>query len=210
MLVQFIGYLASLLVFIAFFMRTMLPLRYVAVASNIAFICWSLPLEIWPVLMLHCALLPLNLFRLLQIKRLVRQIATAQGTNLDASVLAVGSRAERHPAGTVLFKRGDKGDAAFLLVEGEVEIAEFQVKLGQGQVVGEVALLSPDGVRTATVVCITDVELYRIDASAFGRAFYQDPAFAFALVRLTTGRLLENIRRVERGPAAGTGDGDRS
>jgi CRP-like cAMP-binding protein len=50
-----------------------------------------------------------------------------------------------------------------------------------------VALLSPDGVRIATALCATDVELYRIDASAFGRTFYQDPAFAFALVRLVTG-----------------------
>ena len=109
------------------------------------------------------------------------------GTGLDLSVLAVGLRAERHPAGTVLFARGDKGDAAFLVAKGEVEIAELHKKLGAGHLFGEVALLSPDGVRIATALCATDVELYRIDASAFGRTFYQDPAFAFALVRLVTG-----------------------
>ena len=108
---------------------------------------------------------------------------TARGTGLDLSVLAVGLRAERHPAGTVLFARGDKGDAAFLVAKGEVEIAEFHKKLGAGQLFGEVALLSPDGVRIAAARCASDVELYRIDASAFGRAFYQDPAFAFALVQ---------------------------
>ena len=90
----------------------------------------------------------------------------------DLSVLAVGLRAERHPAGTVLFARGDKGDAAFLVAKGEVEIAELHKKLGAGHLFGEVALLSPDGVRIAT--CATDVELYRIDASAFGRTFYQN------------------------------------
>jgi CRP/FNR family cyclic AMP-dependent transcriptional regulator len=150
MLVQIIGYVASILVFIAFFMRTMLPLRYVAVASNIAFICWSLPLKIWPVLILHSALLPLNLLRLLQIRGLVRQIGMARGMTLDVGPLAAGLQSERHPAGTVLFKRGDKGDAAFLLAKGEVEIVELHVKLGEGQLFGEVALLSPDGVRTAT------------------------------------------------------------
>jgi CRP/FNR family transcriptional regulator, cyclic AMP receptor protein len=205
MLVQIIGYVASILVFIAFFMRTMLPLRYVAVASNIAFICWSLPLKIWPVLILHSALLPLNLLRLLQIRGLVRQIGMARGMTLDVGPLAAGLQSERHPAGTVLFKRGDKGDAAFLLAKGEVEIVELHVKLGEGQLFGEVALLSPDGVRTATVMCATDVELYRIDALAFGRAFYQDPAFAFALVRLATGRLVENMRRLEAGRVAGAG-----
>lgn len=194
MLVEMIGYLSSVLVFIAFFMRTMVPLRYVAIASNITFIVWSLGSNIWPVLALHTALLPLNVIRLVQIRRMLRQIDTARGTGLDVSALAVGLRAERHPAGTVLFARGDKGDAAFLVAKGEVEIAEFHKKLGAGQLFGEVALLSPDGVRIAAARCASDVELYRIDASAFGRAFYQDPAFAFALVRLVTGRLVENMQ----------------
>src|SRR5436305_10730802 len=91
------------LVFIAFFMQTMVPLRYVAIASNITFIVWSQALNIWPVLVLHTALLPLNVIRLVQIKRMLSRIETARGTGLDLSVLAVGLRAERHVAGTVLF-----------------------------------------------------------------------------------------------------------
>jgi CRP/FNR family cyclic AMP-dependent transcriptional regulator len=113
MLVQMIGYLSSVLVFVAFFMRTMVPLRYVANASNNTFIVWSQALNIWPVLVLHTALLPLNVIRLVQIRRMLSRIETARGTGLDLSVLAVGLRAERHVAGTVLFERGDKGDAAF-------------------------------------------------------------------------------------------------
>ena len=74
MLVQMIGYLSSVLVFIAFFMRTMIPLRYVAIASNITFILWSQALNIWPVLVLHTALLPLNVIRLVQIRRMLSQI----------------------------------------------------------------------------------------------------------------------------------------
>ena len=166
MLVQMIGYLSSVLVFVAFFMRTMVPLRYVAIASNITFIVWSQALNIWPVLVLHTALLPLNVIRLVQIRRMLSRIETARGTGLDLSVLAVGLRAERHVAGTVLFARGDKGDAAFLVAKGEVEIAELHKNLRAGQLFGEVALLSPDGLRIATALCATDVELYRIDASA--------------------------------------------
>jgi len=74
MLVQMIGYLSSVLVFIAFFMRTMIPLRYVAIASNITFILWSQALNICPVLVLHTALLPLNVIRLVQIRRMLSQI----------------------------------------------------------------------------------------------------------------------------------------
>ena len=105
----------------------------------------------------------------------------------NADEVAVECAARRH--------RG----CSHLVAKGEVEIAELHKKLGAGHLFGEVALLSPDGVRIATALCATDVELYRIDASAFGRTFYQDPAFAFALVRLVTGRLVENMQRVDVG-----------
>jgi CRP/FNR family transcriptional regulator, cyclic AMP receptor protein len=38
-----VGYVASLLVFCTFYMRTMLPLRVVAIASNVAFMIYGLP-----------------------------------------------------------------------------------------------------------------------------------------------------------------------
>ena len=47
---------------------------YVAIASNITFILWSQALNIWPVLVLHTALLPLNVIRLVQIRRMLSQI----------------------------------------------------------------------------------------------------------------------------------------
>jgi len=37
-IVQALGYLASALVFAAFYMRTMLPLRMLAIASNVVFL----------------------------------------------------------------------------------------------------------------------------------------------------------------------------
>jgi hypothetical protein len=40
--VEGLGYLASLLVFSTFYMKTMLPLRGVAIASNIAFMAYGL------------------------------------------------------------------------------------------------------------------------------------------------------------------------
>ena len=42
-----IGYCASLLVFCSFYMKTMIPLRGVAIASNIAFMTYGL--AAWPV-----------------------------------------------------------------------------------------------------------------------------------------------------------------
>ena len=59
-----LGYLASLLVFSTFYMKTMLPLRGVAIASNIAFMAYGLTGGIYPVFVLHVILLPLNCVRL--------------------------------------------------------------------------------------------------------------------------------------------------
>jgi len=59
-----IGYLASALVLAAFCMKEMIPLRVVAVCSNIAFLIYGLALGLAPVWLLHAALLPINCWRL--------------------------------------------------------------------------------------------------------------------------------------------------
>ena len=65
------AWIAALLVFSSFFMKTMIPLRVVAIASNVAFISYALlGLEygifgrVYPILVLHSALFPLNVVRL--------------------------------------------------------------------------------------------------------------------------------------------------
>jgi len=63
------GYLASALVFSTFSMKSMVALRCTAIASNAAFIAYGLAGGLRPVLILHLALLPLNLLRLHQLCR---------------------------------------------------------------------------------------------------------------------------------------------
>jgi len=60
------GYFASALVLATFSMRSMNKLRLSAIASNVAFIFYALVASLNPILVLHCILLPLNIFRLLQ------------------------------------------------------------------------------------------------------------------------------------------------
>jgi hypothetical protein len=60
------GYLASVLVFLAFYMREIAWLRAVALCSNVAFIAYAAGLHLMPVLLLHVALLPVNAWRLRQ------------------------------------------------------------------------------------------------------------------------------------------------
>jgi len=62
------GYLASGLVLATFTMKSMRPLRIMAVLSNVAFIYYAVIAGIFPVLILHGVLLPMNVFRLIQMQ----------------------------------------------------------------------------------------------------------------------------------------------
>ena len=63
------GYLASGLVFAAFCMKEMIPLRIVGICSNLAFIVYGVELGLVPVWALHAILLPMNSWRLWQALR---------------------------------------------------------------------------------------------------------------------------------------------
>ncbi len=63
---QACGYLASGLVLATFCMRQMIPLRVIAICSNLAFFAYGLILDLKPVALLHAMLLPVNLWRLSQ------------------------------------------------------------------------------------------------------------------------------------------------
>jgi len=80
---ELIGYLASLLVLATFCMSGMVPLRAIAIASNVAFIGYAALEDISPVLVLHAILLPMNVYRLLQAVRARRDVADARIVSVD-------------------------------------------------------------------------------------------------------------------------------
>jgi hypothetical protein len=78
------GYIASSLVFLTFYMRGMVPLRLVALCSNVAFLIYAVNLHLAPIAILHAALIPVNLSRLIAIWR-------ADTANLARRTLAKAS-----------------------------------------------------------------------------------------------------------------------
>jgi hypothetical protein len=67
-MINVLGYAASSAVLATFLMRTMLPLRVVAILSNVLFVTYGYLAHIEPVLFLHVALLPINLARLVTLR----------------------------------------------------------------------------------------------------------------------------------------------
>ena len=83
-------------------------------------------------------------------------------------------------AGQVLIERGKPGTGLYVVVEGElvVEAPEGTRELGPGSVVGERALLSPDGLRSARVRALTDGVVVAVERAEIDRLCADDPAFA--------------------------------
>jgi CRP-like cAMP-binding protein len=86
-------------------------------------------------------------------------------------------------AGQVLIERGKPGTGLYVVVDGQllVEAQEGSGELGPGAVVGERALLSADGLRTARVRAITDGVVVAVERAEIDRLCADDPAFAARL-----------------------------
>jgi hypothetical protein len=63
-----VGFAAAGLVLATFCMGSMNALRWVAIASNVAFIAYGYLGHLAPVLLLHALLLPVNIYRLAQLR----------------------------------------------------------------------------------------------------------------------------------------------
>jgi hypothetical protein len=196
------GYVAAVLVFLTFYMKTMIPLRVVGICSNCIFIVYAYFGTLYPVLILHLILLPLNLLRLREMLRLTKQVSAATQADLSMDWLKPFTSTRRFNAGDVLFRKGERADAMFFVVSGAYRLVEIGVQLPQGQVVGELGLLAPYQARTQTLECTAAGEVLQITYEQVKQLYYQNPKFGFYFLQLTTRRLFENIAHLERELAA--------
>jgi CRP/FNR family transcriptional regulator, cyclic AMP receptor protein len=198
--IDLLGYAASASVLVTFCMSTMLPLRIVAIASNVLFAAYGAIAHIYPVLVLHLILLPVNTARLVQILRLIKGVRAAQRSGLSVESLLPFMSHRSVKAGDVLINKGDQADRMFYLFSGAVEIPELNKRLEPGSIFGEIGIFSPEQKRTARVVCVSDSDIYEISESKVKQLYYQNPAFGFAVIQLIIGRLLEHISMLQAAP----------
>lgn len=192
---ELVGFTASLLVFITFSMRTMIPLRIVAILSNVAFIAYGLGAHLMPILVLHSALLPMNVFRLRQHLDTFRQIRAAGTGMAQTEALLPFMRAMEAPEGTMLFRVRDPASELYFLSEGRILLPEIGKELGPGELFGEVGLFSRDGRRTASAICLERCKIFNIDKARIHELCLRDPAFVYFLIKLIASRLDDNMSR---------------
>lgn len=82
--------------------------------------------------------------------------------------------------GDYIIKAGEKGDCVYVMVDGEANVMhpkKFKLikTLKAGNVFGEIALLSDEGVRTANVVTKNSVRVMRLDKETFMDYLFNNP-----------------------------------
>lgn len=206
---QLLGYLASAVVFATFCMTTMLPLRIVAVLGNLLFVAYGYFDAAFAVMALHLVLLPINLWKLRGIFRLVRHAASAEPESFDFALLAPFTRERRFHVGDTVFRIGDRASEMYYVKRGDVLIEEYGTHCRPGDIFGEIALFSTDRQRTGTAICVTDCTLLALTEARTRELYYQHPAFAFRLIEIIVARLVEQPRpaRPSEGSPAVTGSG---
>ena len=173
--------------------KTIIPLRVAAVIANVLAMGYSFMHGTYPTLALNAMLLPLNAWRLHQMIDLVRGIDAAIASDMNVEWLLKYMRPKRYQAGDVMITRGDYATEAFYVVAGEVEIVEIGETRGPGTLLGEIGLFTPNGRRTMTVRCKTDVEAATIGYDHFKELYFQNPQFGFRLLHLIVARLQGNV-----------------
>ena len=129
-----------------------MPLR-VAISSNIAFLGYAMIEHLLPIFVLHCVLLPLNLLRLYQMQKLVRDIRQARTGDLALDPLLPFMTRRRFKAGGTCSEEATPRTKCSTSAKGVIRLAEIGKTVGAGDVLGEISMFSPSTMRTVTAIC---------------------------------------------------------
>ena len=190
--VELIGYAAAAASLYAANSKTIIPLRYAAIAANALAMIYSSNHGTYPTVILNAVLLPLNAIRLRSMIKLIRDVDAAAKTDMNVDWLLAYMSPTKFKAGDVFIRRGEIADRAFYILSGEVEIVEIGKTVGGGTLLGEIGLFTDDGKRIMTARCKTDVDAATITYDRFKELYFQNPEFGFYLLRLVVARLHSN------------------
>ena len=178
-------------------MRTMVPLRVTGIISDVFFIGYGVLSGTVTTLMLYILLLPINIFRLGQMLKLVKRARLAAQGDLSMDWLKPFMTRRKYGKGDVLFRKGDRANEMFFTVTGKFLVTELDIELPPGRLVGELGFLSPDNRRTQSLECTEDGQVLAITYDRLLEIYFQNPEFGYYFLRLSTERLLQNITRLE-------------
>jgi serine phosphatase RsbU (regulator of sigma subunit) len=106
-------------------------------------------------------------------------------------------RPREFEAGTVFIHEGEAADVFFVLLDGQIEIIkalgtaeERMLGVGErGSFIGEMGLINPGSLRTASVRACTPVRMLEMTRAEFDALLHRQPCLAYKMVRVLSLRL---------------------
>lgn len=109
-----------------------------------------------------------------------------------------------YDAGQVMFNAGDAGDAAYIVIDGSIEISVPTPSgpivvntLGRNDIIGEIAIFG-DVPRTATAKALSRIEALKISKELFIKVVRENPDAAIELIKILAGRLANTTNQLTR------------
>lgn len=111
--------------------------------------------------------------------------------------LAAALTEKTYSAKTILFREGERGDRFFIVIDGSIEIVlamdtpdERLLEIREnGEFIGEMSLLSRDGLRTASARVRTQTRLLELTRVDFDALLSRVPTIAYEMLRVLSERL---------------------
>jgi len=110
-------------------------------------------------------------------------------------LLCFSSERLTYDAGQVMFNAGDAADAAYIIIDGSVEISVptpsgpiIVNTLGRNELLGEIAIFG-EVPRTATAKAMSKLETLKISKDMFIKVIRENPDAAVELIKILAGRL---------------------
>lgn len=194
---EVIGYLGAFLVIAANSRATMIPLRVFGISANCCNVIYGIFAHVYPPLVLHAVLLPLNVMRLYQMLQLIKKVNTASKGDLSMNWLKPFMTKRAVKTGEIIFSKGDLAADMYFTVTGRFRLKETGSDVIPGEIIGELGLVNPDKRRTLTFQCVENGELLVISYAQVKQLYYQNPKFGFYFLELIGQRLFCDIERLE-------------
>lgn len=109
--------------------------------------------------------------------------------------MSKGELGKVYASGECIIRQGDKGDCMYVVQAGTLEVTREEngkeVRIGVmkgGEIFGEMAIFEHE-MRSATVRALGDARVLTVDKRTFLGRIQDDPALAFNLVKIMSGRI---------------------
>lgn len=199
-----LGLIGAALMLASYLMKSMLPLRVAALTACCFLVAYGALKQALPTLLLYGALIPINVKKTLQMRKLVQAIERARDDTPVSEWLLPHMHRRTVAAGSTLWRQGDAATEMLYLDAGTLRLAEYGELLQPGALVGEIGLFAPDKRRTLTLEAASDCVVYSLTAEEMALLYYQNPRLGFHVMRLIVARLMHDLARRK---AQETGDG---